>query len=419
MGNSAPSTSMSRRELLKTSTAVPLAVTISGCRNDLTGNSRRLPAKDDFPQLTGTCLNNARWHPMSIGAIRAVESYLQRKSRSAEDTPEDPFDEMHASTKSLFAELINAKANEISYVPSTVAGENLIVTGLGVVGSGGNIVTDALHYEGSLYLYEQLAIQGVDVRIVRPREWRIDMRDIESVVDKNTKLIAVSLVSYINGFQHELKGLCQLAHAHQAYVYADIVQAVGAMPFDVRSSGVDFCACSTYKWLMGDMGIGFLYVREDLLQSIIRRTQYGQRQIVHAAYHIFPGDPPGHTIMDWSTDDTASHHFEVGTLANAPIAALSYSLPYIQKLGLYNIQDHARSLTRKLQEEMPRLGFPSMTPPDAAAHIVTFIVKDRVSVAARLKDAKINASLYGYRLRISPSVYNDLSDIDRLLEALS
>src|SRR5581483_5159515 len=124
-----------------------------------------------------------------------------------------------------------------------------------------------------------------------------------SVVDKNTKLIAVSLVSYINGFQHDLKGLCQLAHSHRAYVYADVVQAVGAMPFDVRSSGVDFCACSTYKWLMSDMGISFLYVREDLLPTAVRRTQYGERQIVRAAYHIFPGDPPGQTVMDWSTDN--------------------------------------------------------------------------------------------------------------------
>ena len=59
-----------------------------------------------------------------------------------------------------------------------------------------------------------------------------------------------------NGFQHDLKAVCELAHAHGAYVYADIVQSAGAMPIDVRASGVDFCACSSFKWLMADFGLG-------------------------------------------------------------------------------------------------------------------------------------------------------------------
>jgi len=54
------------------------------------------------------------------------------------------------------------------------------------------------------------------------------------------------------------------------------VQAVGAVPVDVRASGVDFLACSSYKWLMGDMGLGFLYVRGDRLDRL-ERTQYGFR----------------------------------------------------------------------------------------------------------------------------------------------
>ena len=54
------------------------------------------------------------------------------------------------------------------------------------------------------------------------------------------------------------------------------MQAVGAGPVDVRASGVDFLACSSYKWLMGDMGLGFLYVRGDRLDRL-ERTQYGFR----------------------------------------------------------------------------------------------------------------------------------------------
>jgi selenocysteine lyase/cysteine desulfurase len=104
----------------------------------------------------------------------------------------------------------------------------------------------------------ELKKRGLDLRVVAPREdGRIDMKDLERVVDRNTKLVEVSLVSMYNGFQHDLKAVCALAHAHGAYVYADIIQGVGAVPLDVRASGLDFAATSSYKWLMGDFGLGF------------------------------------------------------------------------------------------------------------------------------------------------------------------
>ena len=89
-----------------------------------------------------------------------------------------------------------------------------------------------------------------------------------------------------NGFQHDLKAVCDLAHAHGAYVYADIIQAAGAVPIDVRASGVDFAAAATYKWLMGDFGLGFLYVREDLLDAVIQRPHWSYRSAADVDIHL-------------------------------------------------------------------------------------------------------------------------------------
>ena len=117
----------------------------------------------------------------------------------------------------------------------------MIVAALGLHQPGRyNIVTDALHFEGSLYLYQELAKKGVEVRIVKPRGWAIEMADLEAVVDKNTRLVALSKISYINGFEHDLKAVCDLAHAHGAYVYADVVQAVGCMPLNVAGEQYRF-----------------------------------------------------------------------------------------------------------------------------------------------------------------------------------
>jgi selenocysteine lyase/cysteine desulfurase len=108
----------------------------------------------------------------------------------------------------------------------------------------------------------------------KPRDGGIEMADLEKAVDRNTKLVSISLVSYLNGFQHDLKKVCDLSHSQGAHVYADLVQAAGAVPIDVPDAGVDFCACGSHKWLMGDMGLRFLYVREELLDRVVRRSRW-------------------------------------------------------------------------------------------------------------------------------------------------
>jgi len=376
-----------------------------------------LPDKDQFPVVhSEICLNNARWHPISLGATLAVQQYLDYKAAGG-GTGGEYAGGLQDHAKELFAKLINAKTAEVSFVPSTTVGENLVAAALDLPRAGGNVVTDALHFEGSLYQYGALAKQGLDVRIARPKDWRIDLADLDKLIDAKTRLVAVSLVSMLNGFQHDLKPLCELAHSRGARVYADAVQAVGAVPVDVRASGIDFLACSSYKWLMGDMGLGFLYVRQDLLDRL-PRVQYGFRQLSRVDYHLFPYDPPGAAIMEWSQSPSAGGHFEVGTVANTTAACLNHSLDYILKLGVANIQTHRQPMLRRLQTELPRLGFQSLTPPGSTSPIVAFAKENTADLAVRLKRAKIDIAVYPHRIRISPSVYNDLADVDRLLEAI-
>jgi selenocysteine lyase/cysteine desulfurase len=382
------------------------------------------PASVGLPDKAGftvgkseTCLNNARWHPIGIGATKAVQRYLEYKATGGGSAP-DYGSDLQSRAKALFANLIHAKVSELSFVPSTTVGENLIASALDLPRTGGNVVTDALHFEGSLYQYGELAKKGLEVQIARPREWRIELGDLDKLIDRNTKLVALSLVSMINGFQHDLKAICDLAHSRGALVYVDAVQAVGAVPVDVRAAGVDFLACSSYKWLMGDMGLGFLYVREDLLDRL-QRSQYGFRQLSGVQYHVFPYDPPGDAVMDWSQSTGAGGHFEVGTVSNTTLACLTHSLDYIQRIGVANIQSHRQPLLSRLQKEMPRLGFEPMTPLDSASPIVAFAKKDLRDLPERLRRAGIDIAVYEHRVRISPSVYNDQGDIDKLLEALS
>ena len=278
-------------------------------------------------------------------------------------------------------------ATEISYIPNTSTGENLVVEALGITRFDGNVVTDALHFNGALVHLMELKKQGLDLRVVRPVDGRIALEDLERVVDKKTKLIEVSLVSMYNGFQHDLKAVCDLAHAHGAYVYADIIQGVGTVPFDVRATGVDFAATATYKWLMGDFGLGFLYVHEDLLGRV-RRTHWSYESAPDTEIHLSPYDPQTATPVTWTPGTDATRYFQLGTMANSVAAALRVSLPYIRQLGVENIQAWRQPMLRKLQAEMPRLGFTAQTPLDSTSPIVTFAHKDPETVSRNWSEAE-------------------------------
>jgi selenocysteine lyase/cysteine desulfurase len=372
-----------------------------------------LPRKADFAIPEGeTYINCAYVHPMPIVGREALRRYAESRSGPVLDTHYD------RDVKTQFAALINAKPSEISYVPNTSTGENLVVNGLGIVGTDSNVVTDALHFEGALLNLGELKRRtGLDIRIVMPRDFRIDLKDLERVIDRKTKLVEISLVAMANGFQHDLKAVCDLAHAHGAYVYADIVQAAGNTPIDVRASGVDFAACSTFKWLMGDFGLGFLYVKEELLDRVLRRTQYGYYQAAEMQAHFLPGDAPASAPYSWTLNHDAT--FETGTSGSGAQHILMETLPYLRKIGIEKIQAHRQPLLTKLREEMPRLGFGPLTPPESTSAIISFTMKDRANVIDRLKKANVNVRVAEDFLRVSPSVFNDMGDVDRLLEALS
>jgi selenocysteine lyase/cysteine desulfurase len=377
-----------------------------------------LPRKADFSIPEGeTYINGAYVHPMPNIGREALQKYLESRCSPVLDTHYD-----RENVKAEFAALINAKPSEISFVPNTSTGENLVVNGLGLetAGSNANVVTDALHFDGALlHLGELKRRSGLDVRIVMPRDYRIDLKDLERVIDKKTRLVEISLVAMTNGFQHDLKTVCDLAHSHGAYVYADIVQAAGNTPIDVRASGVDFAACATFKWLMGDFGLGFLYVKEELLDRVLRQTQYGYYQAAEMQAHFLPGDDSAPAPYSWTLSKDATGRFEVGTSGSGAQHVLTATLPYIRKIGVENIQAHRQPLLKKLREEMPRLGFAPLTPAESTSAIMSFTMKDRANVMQRLKRANVNVRVAEDFLRISPSVFNDIADIEKLLEALS
>ncbi len=379
------------------------------------GNLAGFPRKADFNLVEGyTYISGAFTHPMPIAAAEAYRAAIARRA-TVGGPPAPP----RPDPRPAFAALINAKPSEVGFVPNTSTGENFVVEALGLRRFDGNVVTDGLHFEGALIHLKELQKQGLDLRIVMPRDGRIQLEDLARMIDRKTKLVELSFVSMYNGFQHDLKAVCDLAHAHGAYVYADIIQGVGAVPLDVKATGVDFASTATYKWLMGDFGLGFFYVREALLGTVVQRTHWSYESVGDAELHLPPFDPQYPAPVTWTASSNAASYLQLGTMALSLSNALAVSLAYIQSLGVEVIQRHRNPMLKRLQDEMPRLGFSPQTPLDSTSPIVTFAHSDTRRIAERLRAAKVDIRVAPYWVRIAPSVYNDMADIERLLEALS
>ena len=325
----------------------------------------------DFPSASlDTYMNAAAMHPLGTFAARAIEQGIAYRLHGAGPGRVDFGADKQQDLKKRYGQLIGATANEIAYTASTSDGENIVVMGMDLAKRGGNIVIDELHFTTSLYMYKELEKKGVELRIVKHRNWAIDVKDMDRAIDKNTRLVSLALVSNVNGFIHDAKAVSALAHARGAYVFADIIQAVGSVPVDVKALGIDFASAGTYKWLMGERGLGFLYVREDLQGTVLPTTRYGHRQVTNFNRAELTWEPlPG------------AAKYETGGIGVLLAACVSAGIDYVQGLGLDKIRAHARQLTERLQRELPPLGYKPLTPQGNETPILAFALKDAAAKA--------------------------------------
>lgn len=367
----------------------------------------------DFPSVAReTYLNSASMHPVGTFAADAVKQLVDFRLYGPGEGRSDFGAAKQDELKKKFGALINASASEIAYTANTTDGENIVFMGLFSGGSGragGNIVIDELHFTSSLYMHKELEKKGIELRIVKHKHWAIDPEDMAKAIDKNTRLVSMALVSNVNGFMHDAKAVSAIAHARGALVFADIIQAVGAVPLDMKALGIDFASAGTYKWLMGERGLGFLYVREELQGTVLPTTRYGHRQVSDF----------NRAQLSWEPLPGAAR-YETGGIPVMLAAMVNAGIDYVNKLGLPNIRAHAKQLTERLQKELPPLGYKALTPMGTETPTVAFELKDAAAATKLLQSGHLVGTVIANenRLRLAVSVFNTHEDIDRAVAVL-
>jgi selenocysteine lyase/cysteine desulfurase len=294
----------------------------------------------------------------------------------------------------------------VGILSTTSEGENIVTKALDLR-PGDNVVIDDLHYDTTVFLYNHLvAANGIELRVVRNAGGAAPEEAFARHVDERTRIVSVSWVSHQNGYRHDLAALADLAHAHDAYLYVDAIQGVGAVPLDVRQTGVDFFTTGGYKWLLAGFGVAPFFVRKELLDEI-DMDRVGWRQLESEPE---PGD------YRFYQD---ARKFGYATPAFGAIYQMRAALDYVLGVGVDRIAAHILPLANALNEELRSLGFDVLTPAQNHSPIVAFRHGVAPAVAAgAFENAGVKVSLRedGTQVRAGVALFNNRRDIDALLE---
>ncbi len=381
------------------------------------------PAKGDdiraaFPRLEKEIyLNAAGMMPLSSFGQEGLQRYMAFQRDGGAGGMDDYVKRMWSQIRNLFAQLIGAKQREVGLVHCTKAGEQIALDAVDAIREGGNIVTNDLHFSGSLHNLVGLQKAGREVRIVRAENWKTPVEAMKSAIDDRTALVNISLVSNINGHVEDIRSISKTAHRHGALVYADIIQAAGILPIDVHEMGIDLAACSCYKWLYGTYGSGFLFVREGL-----QGTRLPDR--------LFPGSAR-HNYAPWRDEvnpdfgDFEIHlredatRYQPGHVNYLGYCAVYEGLKFLLQFGVEEALKHSIKLNLRLKEKLDPKQYACISPHADRSPIISFIATQPESAWEKLAASRIVVSRSGNRIRVSPALFNNESDIDLLSLALN
>jgi selenocysteine lyase/cysteine desulfurase len=352
-------------------------------------------------------LNSCSQGALSDAVRDAYEAYLT--SWDERGAPWDYWVERAEKARATFARLVGGEPDEVAVTTSLSAGVSALASTFDYRERPRVVVTD-FEFPTVGQIWHAQELRGAEVVHVPADGAEIPLERFEQAIDERTALVAVTAVCYRNGARLPVEEIVELAHARGALVLLDAYQAIGSYPVDVRALGVDFLGAGALKYLLASAGLGFLWCRSELTESLLP-TQTGW----FADRNIFEMD-----IHDYSPTPTA-RRFESVTPPVPAIYAGVAGIELMQEIGIAATREHVTGLTERLITGVDDLGGVVVTPraPERRGALVCIRSTDAPDLVRALSEDRIVTSERDGNLRVSPHSYNVTEDIDVLLAALA
>jgi selenocysteine lyase/cysteine desulfurase len=363
-------------------------------------------------------INCAYMSPLMRSVEEAGYEGVRRKVKPYNVSSQDFFENTEI-LRGLFAQLVNAKhAQQIAIIPAVSYGMSTVAKNLKAQ-KGQNIVMPQAQFPSNVYPWLSLAEEiGLEIKFVdypsetegRGKLW--NQRILEAI-DKDTCMVTMVHTQWINGTLFDLKTIGQRAHDVGALFVIDGIQSVGALPMDVQDIQADALICGSYKWLMGPYQLGYAYFNEKFEGGKPVEESWLTRKN-REDFSKLEKYEDGYQPMSVRYDVGESANF-----INIPmgIAALRQLLDW----GAENIQNYCASLTKDAVPIWREKGYWIEEEAWRSKHLFGIEIpknKSAEKLQADLKAAHVSVSIRGDFMRISPNVYNNLSDIEALTKVL-
>jgi selenocysteine lyase/cysteine desulfurase len=349
-------------------------------------------------------LNSCSQGPLSDAVQAGLEDFMA--SWQEHGSPWELWVNRYEASRTAFARFINASPDEVAIVTSVSAGINGVASALNFR-ERKKVVMGEFEFPTMGHVWLGQRVRGAEVQFVRAEGDRIPTVHYEEMVDRHTCIVPLTHVCFKNGFRSDLTAITQIAHRAGALVMLDDYQDCGTRPVDVKAMDLDLFVTGTLKYLLGPPGLAFLYVRPELISSMIPTVTgwFGQA-------NPFAYDPKRFDLSP------TARRFESGSPSVPNVYAALPGFQLLQEIGMENVAGHIKKLAQSLLSCARDLGIRAKTPADSAGPLVVLECKDAVSLVQKLAASNIVASNRHDGLRISFHVYNSLDDVKAVVEVL-
>ena len=346
---------------------------------------------------------------MALGSVPAMASLRDSLAKWEEGSFSFEMAESASEeNRALFADLIGARPEHVALVSAASSAAGTVAAQLGPAKPGANVVVPSIEFTSNFFPWLLLADRGYEVRVVEPVDDRLTIDAFRESIDTNTVLVAVSHIQSLTGYMTDIAGLAELTRSAGAWLVVDGSQALGAVEMDVERMGVDILFTCSHKFLLGIRGLGYLYVRPDLLE-VFRPTTPGWRAAV---------DPlDSYYGPDMRLSSTASR-LDMSLAWFNSLADVE-GLRILSRVGIATVEAHNTGLIEYLRDRLAEQGRTLTFGPLERSQIVTLDVADPGTTLRALEADGIRVSLRGGRLRASVHLYNNIEDIERLVAAIA
>lgn len=366
-----------------------------------------------------TYLNCSYVSPILKSVEKAGINALRVKRNPIKIAPEDFFSGSEI-LREEYAKLINARdPKRIVIIPSVSYGIATVAANLKIEKTQ-NILVAAEQFPSNVYPWQRLCAEsGAELRTVSPPatlvgRGKIWNERILEGIDSNTKAVAISHTHWADGTRFNLQAIRKRTREVNALLIVDGSQSVGAMPFDLQEIQPDALICAGYKWLLGPYSIGLAYYGE----------YFDGGKPIEEGWMNRKNSEDFTALVNYNAEyQPGALRYEVGEHSNfIHVPMLLKAIQQLNKWGIDNIQKYCGFISQNAIVKLREKGYWIEDGSYRGNHILGLRLPEGVDLN-KIKDDLIKNKIYvsyrGNAIRVSPNVYNDENDLNKMVRVLT